>query len=122
SQLYSLRYGTVPVVHATGGPDDTVGEFDAASGSGTGFKFAPCTPEALRDAVAAAIAARRDVTAWGRPSVRGRRGGFSCARSARASRNRSSELLTAPSGGAVAVSPRTTSRSRRYGWRSGSRT
>src|SRR5262249_13592282 len=37
SQLYSLRYGTVPVVHATGGLDDTVSQFDAGSGTGTGF-------------------------------------------------------------------------------------
>ena len=41
SQLYSLRYGTVPVVHATGGLDDTVIQFEAGSGTGTGFKFAP---------------------------------------------------------------------------------
>jgi starch synthase len=97
SQLYSLRYGTVPVVHATGGLDDTVGEFDAASASGTGFKFAPCTPEALRDAVSRAIAVRRDATAWTRLQERGMREDFSWERSAGAYRNLYSELLTAPS-------------------------
>lgn len=39
NQMYSLRYGTVPVVRATGGLDDTVQEFDRVSGSGNGFKF-----------------------------------------------------------------------------------
>ena len=39
NQIYSLKYGTVPVVHATGGLDDTVSEWHAESGEGTGFKF-----------------------------------------------------------------------------------
>ncbi len=39
NQIYSLRYGTVPVVRATGGLDDTIEPFDPASGRGTGFKF-----------------------------------------------------------------------------------
>jgi starch synthase len=39
NQMYSMRYGTVPVVRATGGLDDTVQNFDTKSGSGTGFKF-----------------------------------------------------------------------------------
>jgi starch synthase len=38
NQIYSLKYGTVPVVHATGGLDDTVDEWDAQQGTGTGFK------------------------------------------------------------------------------------
>ncbi len=39
NQMYALKYGTVPVVHATGGLDDTVEEWDAEQRSGTGFKF-----------------------------------------------------------------------------------
>ncbi len=39
NQMYSMRYGTVPVVRATGGLDDTVRNFDPSSGDGTGFKF-----------------------------------------------------------------------------------
>ena len=66
NQLYSLRYGTVPVVHATGGLDDTVAEFDAATRTGTGFKFAPFTVEAFAAAVTRAIAA------WREPALRRR--------------------------------------------------
>jgi starch synthase len=39
NQIYSLRYGTLPLVRATGGLDDTVRQYDEASGQGTGFKF-----------------------------------------------------------------------------------
>ena len=38
-QLYSLRYGTVPVVRATGGLDEAVAEWNPETGEGTGFKF-----------------------------------------------------------------------------------
>lgn len=55
NQIYSLRYGTVPVVRATGGLDDTVEPFELVTGQGTGFKFAPYTGsaflESLRDAL-----------------------------------------------------------------------
>src|SRR5262249_8792026 len=39
NQIYSLRYGTVPVVRATGGLDDTVQNYDGETTQGTGFKF-----------------------------------------------------------------------------------
>ena len=39
SQLYSLRYGTLPIVHATGGLEDTVEQYNEGEGTGTGFKF-----------------------------------------------------------------------------------
>ena len=39
NQIYSLKYGTVPIVRATGGLDDTIEEWDAKKGTGTGFKF-----------------------------------------------------------------------------------
>ena len=39
NQMYSLRYGTIPIVRAVGGLDDTVQNFDAANGTGSGFKF-----------------------------------------------------------------------------------
>jgi starch synthase len=39
NQIYSLKYGTVPIVRATGGLDDTIEQFDPETGKGTGFKF-----------------------------------------------------------------------------------
>ena len=40
NQMYSLRYGTIPIVRAVGGLDDTVENFDRVNGTGNGFKFA----------------------------------------------------------------------------------
>ena len=57
NQMYSLRYGTVPIVRATGGLDDTVDET-------TGFKFSPYTPEALLAAIREALAAWQDRKLW----------------------------------------------------------
>jgi starch synthase len=54
-QLYCLRYGTVPVVRATGGLDETIQEYDPASGAGTGFKFTGYTPAELMAAVHRAL-------------------------------------------------------------------
>ena len=51
NQLYAMRYGTVPIAHATGGLRDTVVNFDPARPEGsTGFAFSPCDPEALKSA------------------------------------------------------------------------
>ena len=47
NQIYSLKYGTVPIVRATGGLDDTIEPWDARTGKGTGFKFTEYTGEAL---------------------------------------------------------------------------
>jgi len=47
NQIYSLRYGTIPIVRATGGLDDTIENYDNIHKSGTGFKFYDATPEAL---------------------------------------------------------------------------
>lgn len=55
NQMYSLRYGTVPVVRAVGGLDDTVENWNPHTGAGTGFKFKDYTPEALRSALGRAL-------------------------------------------------------------------
>ncbi len=47
NQMYSLRYGTLPIVHRTGGLADTVDNFDPESGMGTGFIFDDLTPESI---------------------------------------------------------------------------
>ena len=64
NQIYSLRYGTVPVVRATGGLDDTVQNFDGATEQGTGFKFEEYSGEQLLDAVRRSLAVYRDKQAW----------------------------------------------------------
>ena len=45
NQIYSLKYGTVPIVRATGGLDDTIDPWDARTGKGTGFKFSDYSGE-----------------------------------------------------------------------------
>lgn len=55
NQIYSLRYGTLPIVRATGGLDDTVEQYDEKSGAGTGFKFQYLSPEAVYDTVGWAV-------------------------------------------------------------------
>jgi len=55
NQMYSMRYGTVPIVRATGGLDDTVEHFNPATGTGTGFKFGPYEAGALLDKIREAL-------------------------------------------------------------------
>ena len=55
NQMYSMRYGTVPVVRATGGLDDTVEQFNASTSEGTGFKFGPYEAGALLEKIREAL-------------------------------------------------------------------
>ena len=55
SQMYSLKYGAVPIVRATGGLDDSIREYDAADNLGNGFKFESYSPPALSQAVRRAL-------------------------------------------------------------------
>ena len=65
NQMYSLRYGTVPIVRATGGLADTVTHYSERTGKGTGFKFEDYTARALVKAVEQAIAVyTRNKEAW----------------------------------------------------------
>jgi len=64
NQIYSLKYGTVPIVRATGGLDDTIEPWDARTGKGTGFKFSEYTGEALLATVKQALQAFRDRSSW----------------------------------------------------------
>ena len=54
-QLYALRYGTLPIVRATGGLVDTVTSYDEATGGGTGFAFHDLTPGSLADTIGWAV-------------------------------------------------------------------
>jgi starch synthase len=64
NQIYSLKYGTIPVVRATGGLDDTVQEWNPRQNSGTGFKFQPYEAQALLDAIDHALSAFYDKKQW----------------------------------------------------------
>jgi starch synthase len=75
NQIYSLRYGTVPIVRATGGLDDTID-------GGTGFKFVEYTGQALMSAVRAALEAYRDRERWTAMMAAGMRKDFSWTASA----------------------------------------
>lgn len=82
NQMYSLRYGTVPVVRAVGGLVDTVRPFNPRSGQGNGFLFAHYDPRAFLDALRAALAAYPDRTLWTRLQNNGMKADFSWDRSA----------------------------------------
>ncbi|MFP3867060.1 MAG: glycogen synthase GlgA [Desulfobacteraceae bacterium] len=63
-QLYCLRYGTIPVVRATGGLDETIEDYDPQSREGTGFKFHNYTAGDLLVAIQRALSVYQDQTAW----------------------------------------------------------
>ena len=73
NQMYSMRYGTVPIVRATGGLDDTVENFDEAQGTGNGFKFQSYTPEALLEKIREALYFYGQPDAWHRIQRNGMR-------------------------------------------------
>jgi len=64
NQIYSLKYGTVPIVRATGGLDDTIESWDARTGKGTGFKFHDYTGEALLATIKQSLLAYQDPSSW----------------------------------------------------------
>src|SRR5258707_10665139 len=64
SQLYSLKYGTVPIVRATGGLDDTIDPWDPRTKKGTGFKFTEYTGEALLRTIHQAMQVHCDQASW----------------------------------------------------------
>jgi starch synthase len=66
NQMYSLRYGTVPIVHRTGGLADTVKTWNPRTGEGNGFAFEHHDPAGLRWGVEAALGTYRDRPAWAR--------------------------------------------------------
>ncbi len=80
NQIYSLRYGTVPVVRATGGLDDTIVGFPAPDA--TGFKFLDYNGKALLDAIRQACAEWENREAWTAMIVRGMKKDFSWTASA----------------------------------------
>ena len=64
NQFYGMKYGTVPVVRATGGLDDTVAQWDAGTGTGTGFKFQGYQPDDLLNMLMQALSVFADKEQW----------------------------------------------------------
>jgi len=85
NQMYSLRYGTAPVVRATGGLADTVVDADADAGPGTGFTFSEASGQALLAALRRALSVYREAPArWQALQQAGMARDFSWDASARA--------------------------------------
>ncbi|MBW1917622.1 MAG: glycogen synthase GlgA [Deltaproteobacteria bacterium] len=64
NQIYSMKYGTIPVVRATGGLVDTVEPVDPTKGTGTGFRFKEYEPEAFLAALRQALRAYQNKSLW----------------------------------------------------------
>lgn len=75
NQIYSLKYGTVPIVRATGGLDDTIDE--QPDGGGNGFKFRGYNSSDLMDAIQRALGVFRDKKEWAKIMKRGMMQDFS---------------------------------------------
>jgi len=82
NQMYSMRYGTIPVVRAVGGLVDTVRPYNPKTGQGTGFLFSNYDPSALLDALQRALVTYRQPRVWRRLQVNGMKKDFSWDRSA----------------------------------------
>src|SRR5437762_6255012 len=81
NQMYSMRYGTVPVVHAVGGLADTVQDYQPRKNA-TGFTFREYRPDALLEALTRALTAFRDTKTWRAIQTAGMEQDFSWDRSA----------------------------------------
>jgi starch synthase len=77
NQMYSLKYGTVPIVRATGGLDDSVEIFNLEQGTGTGFKFTEYSGGALMYAIRQALQHFVDERIWKRIQLNGMSKDFS---------------------------------------------
>ena len=64
NQMYSMRYGTAPVVRATGGLDDTVENFDRTRATGNGFKFERYAASALLEKIDQALDCYAEPEVW----------------------------------------------------------
>ena len=82
TQLYAMRYGTVPVVRQVGGLADTVLDVDTGNALATGFTFGPASGHALADAVTRTILLYRQSAKWRALMRRGMKQDFSWASAA----------------------------------------
>lgn len=83
NQLYSLKYGTVPIVRKVGGLADTIVDYDPATAKGNGFVFEEATSESMLEAVERAVNLFGRKRAWTKVMKAGMRQDFSWNRSAK---------------------------------------
>ncbi|MBI3650064.1 MAG: glycogen synthase GlgA [Acidobacteria bacterium] len=83
NQLYSLKYGTVPIVRAVGGLDDTIQNFNRANGQGNGFKFYDYQADKLLEKIYEALMVYTDKALWRTLMLNGMKMDYSWAVSAR---------------------------------------
>ena len=82
TQMYALKYGTVPVVRATGGLEDSIEDFNSETKTGNGFKFGPYEVKAFLAAIRRATDVYTDPTTWENLMRKGMSADFSWKRSA----------------------------------------
>jgi starch synthase len=93
NQMFSLKYGTIPIVRAIGGLKDTVEDYNPKTSSGTGFVFKPYEPRELLKTIDRALQLFPDKESWAALQHRAMRKDFSWDRSARAYTNLYQQLL-----------------------------
>jgi starch synthase len=71
NQMYSLKYGTVPIVRAVGGLDDTVHDYDRVSQTGNGFKFSEFSAQKLLEKIYEGLFAYAEPETWRRIQING---------------------------------------------------
>ncbi|OYT73933.1 MAG: starch synthase [Chloracidobacterium sp. CP2_5A] len=82
NQIYSLKYGTVPIVRATGGLDDTIQDFDRVTGTGNGLKFRAYNANRLMEKIYEGLLLYRQPETWRALQRNGMQADFSWARAA----------------------------------------
>lgn len=93
NQMFSLKYGTIPIVRAVGGLRDTVEDYDAEKSTGTGFAFEPYDPAAMIATVDRGLRVFEEKKAWTALRCRAMLMDFSWDRSAQAYSNLYEQLL-----------------------------
>ncbi|MBI3779624.1 MAG: glycogen synthase, partial [candidate division NC10 bacterium] len=84
NQMYSLAYGTISIVRATGGLDDTIVQFDPETGTGNGFRFEEASAGAFLQAIRQAVTLFRERAQWNRLVANAMAANFTWDRSAEA--------------------------------------
>ena len=82
TQMYALKYGTVPVVRATGGLDDTIVQYNLETEEGNGFKFEAFDAASFLEAIQQALHVFQDPSNWRNLMANGMKADFSWDRSA----------------------------------------